>query len=157
MKEYSVMRRAVRLARTDLAPALRIGTGMAVAAAIAAGGAALQAQGRGGGNWSTASSDAQRTAWVRTDARISKDTMQKPGFQLLWKVALDNQPRQLYGLTQPLLLQNIISYKGFKALAFVGGSGDNVTRSTTTSIARSGRRTCRAASPRQARLPALPP
>ena len=29
-------------------------------------------------------------------------------------------------LTQPLLLQNIISYKGFKALAFVGGSADNV-------------------------------
>ena len=32
----------------------------------------------------------------------------------------------LHALTQPLLLQNIISYKGFKALAFVGGSADNV-------------------------------
>src|SRR4029453_2858599 len=37
-----------------------------------------------------------------------------------------NQPRQLSSLTQPLLLLNIISYKGFKALAFVGGSSDNV-------------------------------
>ena len=57
---------------------------------------------------------------------ISKESLQKPGFQLLWKSKLDNQPKQLVSLTQPLLLQNIISYKGFKALAFVGGSADNV-------------------------------
>ena len=80
----------------------------------------------GGGNWPTAGSDPQRTSWVRTDAKISKDTLQKPGFQLLWKSKLDNQAKQLHSLTQPLLLQNIISYKGFKALAFVGGSADNV-------------------------------
>ena len=80
----------------------------------------------GGGNWPTAGSDPQRTSWVRADAKISKESLQKPGFQLLWKAKLDNQPRQLYSLTQPLLLQNIISYKGFKALAFVGGSADNV-------------------------------
>ncbi len=52
--------------------------------------------------------------------------MRKPGFQLLWKAKLENQPRQLESLTQPMLLPNIISYKGFKALAFVGGSSDNV-------------------------------
>jgi outer membrane protein assembly factor BamB len=87
---------------------------------------AAQAQGRGGANWTTTSSDAQRTASVKTDPRISRDSMQKPGFQLLWKSKLDNQPRQLESLTQPMLLSNIISYKGFKALAFVGGSSDNV-------------------------------
>jgi outer membrane protein assembly factor BamB len=84
------------------------------------------AQGRGGPNWTTVSSDAQRTASVRTDPRISKSTAQSPGFQLLWKSKLDNQTRQLQSLTQPMLLSNIISYKGFKALAFVGGSADNV-------------------------------
>src|SRR3954469_16392660 len=87
---------------------------------------AAYAQGRGGSNWTTTSSDAQRTAWVKTDPRISKESMQKPGFQLLWKAKLENQPRQLESLTQPMLLSNIISYKGFKALAFVGGSSDNV-------------------------------
>jgi hypothetical protein len=85
-----------------------------------------RAQGRGSGNWTTTSSDAQRTAWVKSDPRISKDSFQKPGFQLLWKNKLENQPRQLESLTQPMLLSNIISYKGFKALAFVGGSSDNV-------------------------------
>jgi hypothetical protein len=84
------------------------------------------AQGRGAPNWTTTSGDAQRTSWVKTDPRISKEGLQKPGFQLLWKSKLDNQPRQLEALTQPMLLSNIISYKGFKALAFVGGSSDNV-------------------------------
>jgi PQQ-like domain len=84
------------------------------------------AQGRGGQNWTTNNADAQRTSWIRADARISRESLQKPGFQFLWKTKLDNQPRQLNSLTQSLLLGNIISYKGFKALAFVGGSADNV-------------------------------
>ena len=94
---------------------------------VMTGEGAAWAQGRGGGgNWPTAGSDPQRTSWVRADAKISKDSLQKPGFQLLWKSKLDNETKQLLSLTQPLLLQNIISYKGFKALAFVGGSADNV-------------------------------
>jgi len=103
------------------------GRPVAVAIVLAlAGASAAYAQGRGGSNWTTTSSDAQRTAWVKTDPRISKESFQKPGFQLLWKNKLENQPRQLESLTQPMLLSNIISYKGFKALAFVGGSSDNV-------------------------------
>src|SRR5580765_272922 len=85
-----------------------------------------RAQGRGGPNWTTTGGDAQRTSWVKTDPRISKESAQKPGFQLLWKSKLENQPKQLETLTQPMLMSNIISYKGFKALAFVGGASDNV-------------------------------
>ena len=95
-----------------------------VLALVAAG--AAEAQGRGGPNWTTTGGDAQRTGWVKTDPRISSDSVQKPGFQLLWKSKLENQPRHLESLTQPMLMSNIISYKGFKALAFVGGSSDNV-------------------------------
>jgi outer membrane protein assembly factor BamB len=95
-----------------------------VVAVVGAG--AADAQGRGGSNWTTAGGDAQRTGWVKTDPRISRESLQKPGFQFLWKSKLENQPRQLESLTQPMLLSNIISYKGFKALAFVGGSSDNV-------------------------------
>lgn len=100
-------------------------SGWALAAGLAGAPAAF-AQGRGGAPWTTVSSDAQRTASLRTDAKISVDSMQKPGFQFLWKRKLDNQPAQLNSLTQPLLLPNIIAYKGFKALAFVGGSSDIV-------------------------------
>jgi hypothetical protein len=86
----------------------------------------VEGQGRGGPPpWTTASSDAQRTAAVRTDPKLTKESVAKD-FKFLWKRALENQPKQLDGLTQPLLLPNIISYKGFKALAFVGGSSDSV-------------------------------
>ena len=81
---------------------------------------------RGGAAWTTASSDAQRTASVRTDPKISVESMQKPGFQFLWKRKLETQPAQLNSLTQPVILPNIIAYKGFKALVFVGGSSDVV-------------------------------
>ena len=105
----------------------RLGRQIALSIVLAvAADRAAEAQGRGGPNWTTTSSDAQRTSWVKTDPRISKESVQKPGFQLLWKTKLENQPRQLESLTQPLLLSNIISYKGFKALAFIGGSSDNV-------------------------------
>jgi hypothetical protein len=81
---------------------------------------------RGGPTWTTASSDAQRSASVRTDPKISVETMQKSGFQFLWKRKLEMQPAQLNALTQPVILPNIIAYKGFKALVFVGGSSDVV-------------------------------
>jgi len=82
--------------------------------------AITHAQGRGGGAWSTGGGDAQRTGWVRTDPRISKESAAKPGLQLLWKRQLQ---KGTASLTQPVLLPNIISYKGFKALAYLGGRG----------------------------------
>src|SRR5499425_855268 len=105
---------------------VRIAALVAVAVAPAV---LLHAQGRGGQNWSTTNADAQRTGWLRTETRISLETLQKPNagtFQLLWKVKPENEPRQLVTLTQPLILGNLISHKGFKALAFVGASSDLV-------------------------------
>src|SRR5439155_1218230 len=117
-----------RRSEHKVAPVMRrLGRPIALSIVLAvAADRAAHAQGRGGPNWTTTSSDAQRTSWVKTDPRISRESLQKPGFQLLWKTKLENQPRQLESLTQPILLSNIISYKGFKALAFIGGSSDNV-------------------------------
>ena len=91
---------------------------------LLAAAAAPHAQGRGGGAWSTVGGDAQRTGWVRTDPRITKESAAK-GLQLLWKRQLQ-KPSGGAGLTQPVLLPNIISYKGFKALAYLGGPADTV-------------------------------
>jgi outer membrane protein assembly factor BamB len=81
--------------------------------------------GRGGG-WTTAGADAQRSFWVRTDAKISRDSLQKPGFQLLWKVKLNNQPVQLNSLTTAVTLEGYIGYRGFRTLAHLGGSANHV-------------------------------
>jgi outer membrane protein assembly factor BamB len=85
-----------------------------------------KSQGRGGADWMTSNGDAQRSSWVRTDAKISKENMRKPGFQFLWKMKLKNQPRQLNSLTAPATLERLIGYRGFRMLGFVGGSSDSI-------------------------------
>src|SRR5262245_41992351 len=79
---------------------------------------------RGGQEWLTSNADAQRSSWIQTDTKISVDSLRKPGFQFLWKLRLDNTSKQLNSLTQPILVGNIIGYRGFKSLALVGGSSD---------------------------------
>ena len=102
----------------------RLSSGMFLGVLVATGTA--HAQGRGGGAWTTAGADAQRTSSIRTDAKISVASMQQPGFQFLWKRKFDSPGASVTALTQPVLLPNIIAYKGFKALAFVGASSDTV-------------------------------
>ena len=80
-----------------------------------------------GGDWMTIGNDAQRSFWVRRDAKISPETMRKPGFELVWKVKLKNEARQLVSVTPPVLFDFYISYRGFRSLGFVGGSSGNVT------------------------------
>jgi hypothetical protein len=102
---------------------------IAAAAAATLTTSVLLAQGRGGQNWNTISADAQRTGWLRTETRISAEALRAPragGFQLLWKVNPQNQPRQANTLTQPLIIGTLISHLGFKSLAFVGASADIV-------------------------------
>jgi outer membrane protein assembly factor BamB len=82
--------------------------------------------GRGDGGWSTLGGDLQRSGWVRTDPKISTTSLQKPGFQMVWKLKLNNDPRQMNGLTPPPLMDRYIGIKGFRTLGFVGGSSDNI-------------------------------
>jgi hypothetical protein len=87
----------------------------------------LHTQGRGGAEWTTIGGDAQRSSWIRNDAKISKENLQKPGyFKFLWKLKVENEPRQLNSLTQPILLDRIIGFRGFKSVAFVGSSAETV-------------------------------
>jgi outer membrane protein assembly factor BamB len=82
--------------------------------------------GRGGGDWTTIGNDAQRSHWVRGDAKISPQTMSKPGFQLVWNYKMDIRARQLNSLTPPALIDFYIGYRGFRTLGFFGASSDKV-------------------------------
>ena len=86
----------------------------------------VHAQGRAAREWTTAAFDAQRTVWLRSDARLTKDSVSKGEFKFLWKHDVRQRARQLNSLTQPVLLDRLIGFRGFKALAFVGGSADRV-------------------------------
>jgi len=86
----------------------------------------LHAQGRGGAEWTTSGFDAQRSGWLRGDARLTKAAVQKGEFAFLWSMKFENTSRQLNSLTPPVLLDRLIGYRGFKSLAFFGGSDDRV-------------------------------
>lgn len=73
--------------------------------------------------------DAQRSSWVRMDAKIAPETMSKPGFELIWKYQLKGAS------TPPSLLDFYISYRGFRTLGFFG-SQNNVVTGIDTDIAR---------------------
>ena len=112
MRRQWLQRRLQRLIRA----------GMLVSASVAF----LHAQGRGGNEWTTSGFDAQRSSWLRGDARLTKDAVQKGEFAYLWSMKIENANRQLNSLTPPVLLDRLIGYRGFKSLAFFGGSDDRV-------------------------------
>lgn len=95
-------------------------------AGVVASIALVTAQGRGAGEWTTSGFDAQRTGWVRADARLTKAAVQKGELKFLWKAKFDNEARQLESLTAPVLQDFFVGYRGFKSMAFLGGSGDKV-------------------------------
>ena len=82
-------------------------------------------QGRGGPEWTTTNGNAQRTGSQKTDPKIHVDTVAK-SFQFLWKLNTDNSAKGSNSLSAPSLMNNVIGWKGFRALEFVAGSSDNV-------------------------------
>jgi hypothetical protein len=77
-----------------------------------------------GDNWPTSGGDAQRSGWEGADARISKDTVKD--LQLLFKLKLESQSKGSRPLLPPIIMRRLISYRGFKELAFVGSNADIV-------------------------------
>ena len=84
----------------------------------------IYAQARSAPDWTTQGFDAQRTSWMRVDPYISLDNLSK--FQFLWKLKVDNESRYGNSLTPPVALGNLMTFRGFKSLIFVGGSSNNV-------------------------------
>jgi competence ComEA-like helix-hairpin-helix protein len=75
-------------------------------------------------NWPSVNGGPQREGWARAEAMLSKSTV--GAVQLLYTHKLDNQNRGTNALTPPLVLGNLISYRGFKEMLFLGGSSESV-------------------------------
>jgi outer membrane protein assembly factor BamB len=75
-------------------------------------------------NWLTDGGDNQRTAWQKNETRITTESVKN--MKLLWKVQLDNQPRQMHNLFPPLLVSDVTTAQGPKDIAVVAGVSDNV-------------------------------
>ena len=74
-------------------------------------------------DWPFFGGDAQRSGWEKSDLRITKDNVQD--FRLILKHKLEQKSGAL-SLTPPVVLGNLISYKGFKELGFLTGSSGEI-------------------------------
>ena len=86
-----------------------------------AGSATVHAQGRPL-DWPFYGGDAQRSGWEKTDSRITRDNVKD--FTLVLKRKLEKGGAA--SLTPPVVIGNLISYKGFKELAFIAGSSGSM-------------------------------
>src|SRR5262252_2880304 len=88
--------------------------------ALACAGAAHAQLGRTQ-DWNTFAADIGRTGHERTDPFINKDSVAKD-FALLYKTKLEEVAKGQRALTPPVIISILISYRGFKELAFSGGT-----------------------------------
>ena len=56
-------------------------------------------------DWLTDGGNPQRTAWQRDEHILTKDNVKN--LQILWKLKLDNQPREMHSLFAPLIVSNV--------------------------------------------------
>src|SRR6476620_4642948 len=94
---------------------------LAIIFAAFAGTAIANAQGRPI-DWPNYGGDAQRSGWEKSDSRITRENIKD--FQLVIKHKVESPGNG--SLTPPVIIGNLISYKGFKELAFVADGADNV-------------------------------
>lgn len=75
-------------------------------------------------SWLTFGGDAQRSGWAREETTITKENVKD--LQLDWKLKLDNEPKELNGLTAPVVINPVYTNHGSFEYVIVGGSSDNL-------------------------------
>ena len=68
-----------------------------------------------GADWLTDGGNPQRTNWQKDEKFLNKDNVKN--LKIVWKLQLDNQPKEMHSLFPPLITGNI---------AIVAGSSDNI-------------------------------
>ncbi len=77
-------------------------------------------------DWTTAGFDAQRSFWLRADSKISPDSVSETGFEHLWGIDLGAQAGPGTVQPGPVLLDFLISHRGFRSLAFLSWADGTV-------------------------------
>src|SRR3978361_957152 len=74
-------------------------------------------------DWNTFGSDIGRSGYEKNDPRMTKENVAKE-FALLYKMKLEEVPKGQRSVTPPVIISTLISYRGFKELAYSGGSNN---------------------------------
>ena len=77
-----------------------------------------------GADWLTDGGNPQRTAWQQDEKVLSVASVKN--MKLLWKLHLDNQPRQMHSLFPPLIVGRVNTTAGVKQIAIEAGVSDNI-------------------------------
>lgn len=77
-----------------------------------------------GASWLTFGGDSQRSGWAKDETAISTESVKQ--LQLLWKLKLDNEPKELNALTPPIVINPVYTNRGAETYVVVGGSSDNL-------------------------------
>ena len=77
-----------------------------------------------GGDWLTFGGDPARSGWAKGEKEITKENAKS--MQLLWKLKIENTPRELNFLMAPVVATGIYGPFGVKDILVVGGSSDDL-------------------------------
>ncbi|MDQ2712950.1 MAG: pyrrolo-quinoline quinone, partial [Acidobacteriota bacterium] len=75
-------------------------------------------------NWLTDGGGPRRTNWQEDEHILTKENVKD--LKILWKLKLDNQPREMHSLFPPLIVGSIQTAQGIKQLAIEAGISDNI-------------------------------
>jgi outer membrane protein assembly factor BamB len=77
-----------------------------------------------GADWLTDGGNSQRTAWQKDEKILGLESVKS--MKLLWKLKLDNEPRQMHSLFPPLIVGSVNTPNGPKQIAIETGVSDNL-------------------------------
>ena len=77
-----------------------------------------------GSDWPTDGGNPQRTNWQKDETILTKDNV--ANLKILWKLKLDNAPRQMHSLFPPLIIGRVSTGSGPKQIALETGVSDNL-------------------------------
>jgi outer membrane protein assembly factor BamB len=83
-----------------------------------------KAQGDKPADWLTDGGNVERTAWQKDEKILSPATVKD--MKLLWKLKLDNEPRQMHNLLPALIVGRVTTANGPKQIAIITGVSDNI-------------------------------
>ncbi len=75
-------------------------------------------------NWLTDGGSPQRTNWQKDENILTTENVKN--LKVLWKLKLDNQPREMHSLFPPVIASNVPTRNGPKQIAIEAGISDNL-------------------------------
>ena len=77
-----------------------------------------------GAEWPTDGGSPKRNGWQKDEKILTPANVKD--LKLIWKVKLDNEPREMHSLFPPLIVEGIATSNGTRQVAIEAGSSDNI-------------------------------